>query len=40
LMNNPTLRNEYAINARAYAEDHFDIGKICDRFEEIIFKQV
>jgi colanic acid biosynthesis glycosyl transferase WcaI len=36
LMNNPALRNEYAINARAYAEDHFDIKKICDRFEEII----
>jgi colanic acid biosynthesis glycosyl transferase WcaI len=40
LINNSALRGEYAGNARAYAEDHFDVEKIGDQFEEIIYKVV
>jgi len=30
------LRHQFAKNARAYAEETFDIERICDRFEEIL----
>lgn len=32
----PTLREECGRNGRKYAEEHFDIEKIADQFEEII----
>lgn len=36
LLENPSLCDEYARNGRAYAEKHFDIQTIGDRFEKII----
>lgn len=33
---NPALRGRMARNARRYAEQHFDIGKIADRFEVLL----
>ena len=36
LLQNPALRDRFAHNARRYAEEHFDIQKIGDQFEEII----
>ena len=36
LKSNDILRNKMGNNARKYAEDHFQIDEITDRFEEII----
>ena len=36
LAENGSLRDEFALNGRKYAEDNFDIKAIGDRFEEII----
>lgn len=36
LVNDPALRNQCADNGRAYAVRTFDIGRIADRFEQII----
>jgi glycosyltransferase involved in cell wall biosynthesis len=36
LYNDETLRNTQAAHGRAYAEQHFNIEKICDKFENIL----
>lgn len=38
LVENPELRNRCASNARAYAQQHFDIRAIADQFEHIILR--
>jgi colanic acid biosynthesis glycosyl transferase WcaI len=37
LLNDAKMRNFFAAQARAYAEQTFDIEKITDNFEKIIF---
>jgi len=36
LYHDPSLRAEFAANARRYAERTFDIERICDRFQEVV----
>jgi len=36
LLDNPSLRDEYSRNARAYAETHFDPQKVADAYETIL----
>ena len=38
LVHDATMRDEYARNARAYAQKNFDIQKIGDHFEEILLR--
>jgi glycosyltransferase involved in cell wall biosynthesis len=38
LLNNPQLREKYAANGRAYAERHFNIQSIADKFESVILR--
>lgn len=38
LLDNPTLRDEYSRNARAYAEAHFDPVKVTDAYESVLIQ--